>query len=87
MDIHQASQNAIINWQDFSIGKGELVRIHQIGSDAALLNRVTGFNPSQLLGELQAEGRVYLINPHGVVVGRDARIDVGSFIATTSQIE
>lgn len=85
MNITQLGQAGIINWADFGIGAGEVLNIHQ-APDAALLNRVVGANPSQLLGQLNATGRVYLINPNGVLVGADARIDAGSFFATTSQI-
>ncbi|MEA5421550.1 MBG domain-containing protein, partial [Spirulina sp. CCNP1310] len=85
MDITQLGQAGIVNWADFGIGAGGVVNIHQ-AADAALLNRVVGANPSQLLGQLNAAGRVYLINPNGVLVGADARINAGSFFATTAQI-
>jgi filamentous hemagglutinin family protein len=85
MDITQRGQAGIVNWADFGIGAGGVVNIHQ-AADAALLNRVVGTNPSQLLGQLNATGRVYLINPNGILVGSDARINAGSFFATTAQI-
>ncbi|MCW5548793.1 MAG: filamentous hemagglutinin N-terminal domain-containing protein [Opitutaceae bacterium] len=85
MDITQRGNAGIVNWADFGIGAGGVVNIHQ-AADAALLNRVVGANPSQLLGQLNAAGRVYLVNPNGVLVGPDARIDAGSFFATTAQI-
>lgn len=85
LDLNQLSQAAIVNWRDFSIGAGEIVNIHQ-NANAALLNRVVGANPSELLGQLNANGRVYLVNPNGVLVGKEARIDAGSFFATTAQI-
>lgn len=86
MDITQLSQAGIINWADFNIGAGEVVNILQNDANAALLNRVVGANPSELLGQLKADGRVYLVNPNGLLVGVDARIDAGSFLATTAQI-
>lgn len=85
-NITQETKAAIIDWRDFSIGRGETVRIRQSGPDAALLNRVVGANPSALLGQLQANGRVYLVNPNGVLVGKDARIDAGAFLATTARV-
>ena len=57
MDITQLGQAGIVNWADFGIGAGEIVNIHQ-AADAALLNRVMGANPSELLGQLNASGRV-----------------------------
>ena len=84
--VVQASDRAIINWQDFSIGLGEITRFIQPGSDAAVLNRVLSGNPSQLLGTLQANGQVYLINPNGIVVGPSGVINAGSFIGSTLDI-
>ncbi len=84
--INQTSDRAIINWQDFSIGLGEITRFIQPGSDAAVLNRVLSGNPSQLLGTLQANGQVYLINPNGIVVGPSGVINASSFVGSTLNI-
>lgn len=85
MDLTQTGNAAIMNWSDFSIGAGETVNISQ-AANAALLNRVTGVNMSQLLGQLNADGRVFLINPNGVVVGAGATINVQEFIASTQDV-
>lgn len=84
--INQASSKAIINWDSFGSRPGELIRFNQPGANAAVLNRVTGGNMSQLLGDLQANGKVFLINPNGVLVGQGARIDTGGFLASTLDI-
>ena len=81
-----AGNGAIINWQRFSIGSGELTRFVQPSATSAVLNRVTGGEVSQLLGQLQSNGRVFLINPSGIVVGAGARIDTNSFVASTLDI-
>lgn len=83
----QTSDRAIIDWQDFSIELDELVTIHQPSATSALLNRVIEANPSRLLGSLKADGQVILINPHGLLVGRDAQINTGSFIASTLDLQ
>jgi filamentous hemagglutinin family protein len=77
------SANAIINWQSFGIGRGETTRFIQPSADSAVLNRVTGANVSELLGNLSSNGQVFLINPHGIVVGENAVIDVAGFVAST----
>ena len=82
----QASNGAIINWQNFSIGAGETTRFVQPSASAAVLNRVVGPQASQLLGQLQANGRVFLINPNGIAIGAGARIDTNGFIASTLNI-
>ncbi|MGB0721225.1 MAG: filamentous hemagglutinin N-terminal domain-containing protein [Gammaproteobacteria bacterium] len=77
------SPNAIINWQRFGIAPGEVTRFHQQSSASAVLNRVTGGDPSRILGALRSNGRVFLINPSGIVFGQGARIDTAGFIAST----
>ena len=69
------SHGAIINWQSFSIGAGEVTRFIQDSSSSAVLNRVVGGDVSSILGSLRSNGRVFLINPHGIVFGRDSVID------------
>lgn len=73
----------IINWQSFSIGQGETTRFLQQSAASAVLNRVIGGNPSSILGALQSNGRVYLINPSGIVFGASARIDVAGLVASS----
>ncbi len=75
--------NAIINWQGFSIGPNETTRFIQQSAASAVLNRVTGGDPSQILGALQSNGRVFLINPNGIAFGAGSRIDVGGLVAST----
>jgi len=82
----QASNGAIINWNKFSIGAGEVTRFLQPSASSAVLNRVIGQDISQILGQLQANGRVFLINPNGIVIGGGARIDTNGFIASTLDI-
>ncbi|MGH6691963.1 MAG: filamentous hemagglutinin N-terminal domain-containing protein, partial [Gammaproteobacteria bacterium] len=89
--IHQAgnllqitnSPNAIINWQSFSIGANEITRFLQQSASSAVLNRVTTQNPSTILGALQSNGRVFLINPNGILFGAGAQVDVAGLVAST----
>ena len=85
--VLQSSQSAIINWKDFSIDVNELVKFLQPNADAVALNRVTGVDPSSILGELIANGRVFLVNPNGILFGPHSKVDVGSLIATTFSLE
>ena len=77
------SPNAIINWQSFSIGAPETTRFLQQSVSSAVLNRVTGVDPSVILGTLQSNGKVFLINPNGVLFGQGSRIDVAGLVAST----
>jgi filamentous hemagglutinin family protein len=86
LNVHQTSQRAVINWRSFSIGQAETVNFQQPNANAATLNRVTGAQRSVIEGALNANGRVYLINPSGILFTRSARVDVGSLVATTANI-
>jgi filamentous hemagglutinin family protein len=86
LTVQQLSNRAILNWQDFSIGAGEITRFIQPSATSAVLNRVVSANPSSLLGSLQSNGQVFLINPNGIVVGPGAQINVGSFLASTRDV-
>ncbi|MEJ7807902.1 MAG: filamentous hemagglutinin N-terminal domain-containing protein, partial [Telluria sp.] len=70
----------------FNIGAGEAVRFIQPGSDSVALNRVLGSDPSSILGSLTANGKVFLINPNGVLFGKGASVNVGGLVASTLDI-
>ena len=77
------SPGSIINWQGFSIGASEVTRFIQQSASSAVLNRVVGGNISQIQGQLLSNGRVFLINPSGIVVGPGAVIDTAGFVGST----
>ncbi|MDB5940012.1 MAG: putative bpaA, partial [Polaromonas sp.] len=85
--INQLSNRAIINWQGFGVDKGQTVQFIQPGASAAILNRVTGGLPSHIDGSLLANGRVFLVNPNGIVVGANGLVNVnGGFVASTQNV-
>jgi len=73
----------VINWQAFSIAGNEITRFIQQSQSSSVLNRVIGVNPSMILGALQSNGRVFLVNPNGITIGAGAQIDVAGFLAST----
>ena len=86
MTIAQQTAQAIINWQNFGISSGEAVHINQPNSQAILLNRVIGSNPSEIFGQLTANGQVILVNPNGVFFRPGSSVDVGGLTASTLNI-
>lgn len=86
MTIAQQTAQAIINWQNFGIGRGEAVHINQPNSQAMLLNRVVGSNPSEIFGQLTANGQIILVNPNGVFFRPGSSVDVGGLTASTLNI-
>ena len=83
LTIDQTSGRVIINWQSFSINAGEVTRFVQPSATAAALNRVITANPSLLYGTLQANGRIFLINQNGILVGKGGQINTAGFTAST----
>lgn len=86
MTVAQTTDKVSIDWQSFAIAKGETVRFVQPGSHAVALNRVTGNNASAIYGTLNANGRVYLINQHGVLFAPGAQVSVGGLVVSTLDI-
>jgi filamentous hemagglutinin family protein len=84
--VIQSGDKAIVHWNEFSIGAEETVRFQQLGNTSAILNRVVGSNSSEILGALLSNGRVYVINPQGVLIGPNARIESAAFIASSLDI-
>lgn len=81
------SPGAIVNWQSFSVDNGEVTRFIQQSSSSAVLNRVVGQDPSQILGQLLSNGRVFVVNPHGIVFGPNSRVDTAGLLASTLDID
>ncbi|WP_244919648.1 MBG domain-containing protein, partial [Pseudoxanthomonas spadix] len=83
MTITQSSAKLAIDWRSFDIGAGNSVNFHQPDRTSIALNRVTGSDPSSLYGTLTANGRVFLINPNGILFGAGASVNVGALVAST----
>ena len=84
--ITQGSDKAIINWQTFSIGSGELTKFVQPSSSSAALNRVLGGQTSIINGTLSANGQIFLINGNGILVGPGGVINTAGFTGSTRDI-
>src|SRR5690606_2804192 len=84
--VDQWSDRLIVHWDSFSIGPAKQVEFVQPGASAVALNRVFGDSPSLIDGVLRANGQVFLVNPNGVVFGKDASVDVGGVVASTLSI-
>jgi len=86
LTITQATQNLAINWNSFSIGAANVVRFVQPNTSAVALNRVLNGDPSQIYGQIQANGQVVIMSPNGIVFGPNSRVDVNALVATTANI-
>ena len=86
LNIHQATDRAAVNWQSFDIGAAAKVNVVQPSAQSVLLNRVGGTAPSQIFGQLSANGRVILVNPNGMVFGKDGSVSAAAFTGSTLNI-
>lgn len=81
--LNPADRNMVISWQKFSTSTTESVVFKQLDPQSIVLNRVIGTDSSTLLGSLQANGQVWLLNPNGVVIGAGATVNVGGLLASS----
>jgi mucin-19 len=85
--IDQSSDRAFIEWNSFSVAKGESVRFNQPSASSVTANKVVGVAPSDILGAVSANGRIILINPNGIFFGKGSTVDAAGLIATTLDLD
>ncbi|MEW6437770.1 MAG: filamentous hemagglutinin family protein [Pseudomonadota bacterium] len=89
--VQQTTQKAILTWTSFNVGANTELYFNQsagnssTGNDWIVLNRVVDPSgvPSQILGQIKAEGTVYLINRNGIIFGGASQVNVSSLIASS----
>ncbi|MES2272860.1 MAG: filamentous hemagglutinin N-terminal domain-containing protein [Chlamydiota bacterium] len=79
----KTGDRAVIHWDNFSIGNQETTRFVMPNASSAVLNRVVGGRLSEIYGNLESNGKVFLINPMGLIVGESGCINTASFFAST----
>jgi len=86
-DIHQNTSALAINWDSYNLSANEVVNYLQPSSSSIALNRITGNGGSQILGQINANGQVVLVNPNGIFFGATASVNVGGLIASGLDIK
>ncbi len=81
-----ASNGSIINYGSFDIGLNETVRFIQPNASSRVLNRVQSSSPTRIDGSLFANGRVYIVNPAGVMFGANSVVNAAQLFAAAGQI-
>lgn len=84
--INQTSPAMGIDWKTFNVSPGETVNFLQPSPSAVVVNRIFDVNGSQIMGRINSNGQVFLINPNGMVFGKDAFLNVGSLVASTLDV-
>ena len=86
MKVRVKSRKGIINWKSFNISKGHNVVFKQPNAKSVVLNRVTGKTSSSIAGSLHSNGKVFLVNPNGIMITKTGVIKPQSFVASTLNI-
>jgi len=86
MNINQHTDKLITYWQDFGVAGGERLSFNQPNNQSLALNRVIGSTGSRIDGQISANGRVFLVNPNGVLFGAGAQVNVGGLVASTQNL-
>src|SRR5580692_3146066 len=81
--ITQDSPTLSLSWATFNIAPQQTVDFVQPSSSAIAVNRIFDTNGTQILGHLNANGQVFLINPNGILFGPGAEVNVAGLVATT----
>ncbi|EAK0419080.1 filamentous hemagglutinin N-terminal domain-containing protein [Campylobacter jejuni] len=86
MDITGKGQNSVIQWGGgFNIASGETVNFK--GTNQNYLNIVYGSKSSHIDGKLEGgSNNIFLINPNGIVVGKDGSINANKIVLSTSSV-
>lgn len=90
--IQQTSQQAVLNWDSFSVGKTTTLVYDQSAGGSEVGNWIA-FNkvsatgsPSQILGSIKADGQVYIVNPNGILFGSGSQVNTHALVASTLPI-
>ena len=93
MNITQNGQNAVIKWNDFSVGGNATVNFDYTGKDNFnTLNYVNSGKVSQIYGTINAQhegynGNIFIVNTAGVQIGPSAQINVGSLHVSSNTLD
>ncbi len=86
--ITQTSALAQLTWKTFNVAPNQHLTFSQQSSSWIVINSVQDPNakPSEILGDISATGKVYILNANGILFGAGSTLNVGSLIAATADI-
>lgn len=86
VNVQQNTDKMIVNWNNMNVGKNENLNFKQPNANAAVLNKINSIDPTVIAGALNANGKVFIVNPNGVLISKGSSINVGSLIASSLDI-
>lgn len=90
--VKQTAQQALLNWSSFNVGKNTTLNFDQSAGGSNVrqwiaFNKVTNSdNPTQILGNIKAQGQVYIINSNGIIFGGSSQVNTGALTASALPI-
>jgi len=90
--VVQTGQQALLNWQTFNIGANTTLQFDQsaggsnVGNWVAINKVANSISPAQILGNMQAQGQVYVIDQNGILFGGASQINLGALVASSLPI-
>ncbi|MBK0034224.1 filamentous hemagglutinin N-terminal domain-containing protein [Erwinia sp. S43] len=84
--VQQNTDKMIVNWNNMNVGKNESLNFNQPNANAAVLNKINNIDPTVIAGALNANGKVFIVNPSGVLISKGSSVNVGSLIASSLDI-
>jgi len=91
--IQQTQQQALLYWNTFNVGSNTTVRFDQSAGGADVgtwiaFNQITdpSGNPTQILGSIEAQGQVYVINQNGIIFGGASEVNTHAMVASALPI-
>jgi filamentous hemagglutinin family protein len=82
----KVSDKTVINFKKFNLAADEKTRFIQPSERARVLCRVTGGEPSFIEGRLEANGRLFFVNPSSIVFRETAQVKASSLVVSTLDI-
>lgn len=93
VSIRQKAAQAVLHWKTFNVGRDTTLNFDQSagGADAGkwvAINKVfdPSLAPSKILGRINAQGQVYIVNPNGILFGGASQVNTRALVASTLQI-
>ncbi|MGN6371367.1 MAG: filamentous hemagglutinin N-terminal domain-containing protein, partial [Phycisphaerae bacterium] len=84
--VTTGAARTVINYSYLNVGAGATLNFVQPTSNSAVLNRISGANPTRIDGAITSNGAVWLVNPGGVFFGKGAVINTGQFVAAAAHV-
>lgn len=81
-----ASDGSVIHYSSFEVQNDKEIQIIQPNKDSVVVIQVLSNQPTRIKNKLSANGIVYLVNPQGIFMDKNAKVDGESFYFIGSEL-